>query len=448
MSAQQRDEYLEVGMADSLISELNATGRLVVLPASSARQYGGEGRNGAAAGGQLKVDAVIEGSVQRLDNALRVTARLVRVKDGALLWAGSIDGTFANLFNVQDSLARQIIGALSLKLTPAQQSLLTRRTTADPDAYEWYQKGRFFAGRRTADGFERAIAYYQRAIDKDPRYALAWSGLSDAHMLTAWYSTRPVKTAHALAKAAALRAVALDDSLAEAHTSLAVVHENADWAFRDAEREFQKALLLNPNYPTAHHWYGEFLGLMGHTPDALAHLRRAQQLDPLSTIVGADTAKVLIDARRYDEAILECQRMLELDPNFAPARGWLYMAYAWNGMYRQAEAEQDRMEAGRSPVDSSLGKAVFYTLAGQPAKAAEFSLQFHQIAKTESVHTWQFALFYILVQPDKDKAFEWLQKAYDERSPYLMAAKVAPDFDPVRSDPRFHQLLHHINFLD
>jgi TPR repeat protein len=140
--------------------------------------------------------------------------------------------------------------------------------------------------------------------------------------------------------------------------------------------------------------------------------------------------------------------MLELDPNFGPARGWLQVAYAWNGMYRQAEAEQDRMEGSRNPIDGSLGKAVFYTLAGQPAKAAEFGLQFKRIAKTGLAHTWQLALFYIQVQPDKDKAFEWLGKAYDERNPYLMAAKVAPDFDPIRADPRFQQLLHRINFLE
>lgn len=448
MSAQQRDEYLEFGMADALISKLSGAPTLIVRPIDAVRQLPSGGKNAVETGRKLRVDSVLEGSVQKLNDALRVTARLIRVRDGELLWAGSIDDTFANLFTVQDSLARQVMEAMAIRLTPEQQKLVARRDTADTDAYLWYQKGRFFASRRTAEGFEKAIASYQKAIDKDPQYALAWSGLSDAHMLTAWYYQRPEKTAHALAKEAALRAIALGDSLAEAHTSMAVVYENADWAFSNAAREFQRALALNPNYAAAHHWYGEFLGFMGRTADALMHLRRAQQLDPFSSIIGADTAKVLIDARRYDEAIEECRRTLELDPTFPPARGWLQVAYLWKGMYSQSQVQDDLRKIGRSDIDIALSKALFYTLSGQQTKASEFRRQFQQLIQGGQAQPWQMALLYIQVQPDSDKAIEWLNKAYDQRNAWMMSAKVSPDFDPIRSDPRFQDLIRRMNFLD
>jgi DNA-binding winged helix-turn-helix (wHTH) protein/TolB-like protein/tetratricopeptide (TPR) repeat protein len=448
MSAQQRDEFLEFGMADALISRLNGAGTLIVRPIDAVRQVPSGGSDAVEAGRKLRVDGVVEGSVQKLNDALRVTARLIRVRDGEVLWAGSIDDTFGNLFKVQDSLARQVMEAMAIRLTPERQKLVTRRDTTDPDAYLSYQKGRFFASRRTAEGFEKAIASYQKAIDKDPGYALAWSGLSDAHMLTAWYYARPEKTAHALAREAALRAIALDDSLAEAHTSMAVVYENADWAFSNAQREFQRALGLNPNYATAHHWYGEFLGFMGRTPDALMHLRRAQELDPLSPIIGADTAKVLIDAHRYDEAIEECRRTLELDPTFSPAHGWLEVAYIWKGMYPQAQAEDDLRDIKRNAPDFSLQKALLYTLSGQRAKASEFRRQFQELVRGGPAPPWQMALLYIQVQPDSDKAIEWLRKAYDQRNAWMMSAKVAPDFDPIRSDPRFQDLIRSMNFLD
>jgi tetratricopeptide (TPR) repeat protein len=296
--------------------------------------------------------------------------------------------------------------------------------------------------------FEKAIAYYQRAITKDPRDALAWSGLSDAYMLTAWYHTRPAKLAHMLARKAALRAIALDESLPEAHTSMAVVHENADWGFRAAEHEFQRALEINPNHVTAHHWYGEFLGLMGHSPDALAHLRRAQELDPLSSIIGADTAKVLIDARRYNEAIEVCQSTLELDPGFRPAGVWLRVAHSWSGMHQMAEDETDRLEAGRETSDSYLGRAVTYMASGKPESAEEFRRKSQKNADREQPPAWQMAVMYLQVQPDADKAITWLRKAYDERDPWMKSLKVAPEFDAIRSDPRFQDLVRRMNFPD
>jgi DNA-binding winged helix-turn-helix (wHTH) protein/TolB-like protein/tetratricopeptide (TPR) repeat protein len=448
MSAQQRDEFLEFGMADALISRLNGSGTLIVRPIDAVRQIQSGPSDAVEAGRKLRVDGVVEGTVQRLNDALRVTARLIRVRDGEVLWAGSIDDTFGNLFSVQDSLARQVMAAMAIRPAPERQNLVRRRDTTDPDAYLSYQKGRFFASRRTAEGFEKAIASYQKAIDKDPGYALAWSGLSDAHMLTAWYYARPEKTAHALAKEAAVRAIALDDSLAEAHTSMAVVYENADWAFPKAQREFQRALELNPNYATAHHWYGEFLGFMGRTSDALMHLRRAQELDPLSPIIGADTAKVLIDARRYDEAIEECHRTLELDPSFLPAHGWLESAYIWKGMYPQAQAEDDLRGIKQNAPDSVLGRALLYTLSGQPAKAAGFRREFQGLVRGGYAQPWQMAFLYIRVQPDSDKAVEWLRRAYDQRNAWMMSAKVAPDFDPIRSDPRFQNLIRSMNFLE
>jgi tetratricopeptide (TPR) repeat protein len=187
---------------------------------------------------------------------------------------------------------------------------------------------------------------------------------------------------------------------------------------------------------------------MGRPADAIVHMRRAQQLDPLSTIIGADTAKVLIDARRYDEAIEECRRMLELDPAFRPARGWLITAHIWKGMYQQAETEMEALDEGQETADAYLDRAFLYASSGNPGKAAEWVLKFRRMAERGQAQAWQMALLYILVQPDTGKAFDWLRRAYDERNAYLMAVKVAPDFDRVRSDPRFQDLIRRMNFLD
>ncbi len=447
LSSQQRDEYLELGMADTLISQLNGTGRLVVRPVSSIYRFVAAS-DPVSVGRKLQVDAVLQGRVQKIDGALRINAQLIRVRDGALVWAGSVDGPFTTLFTLQDSLARQVIAALALRLTPAEQIRFAKRATTDPDAYESYQKGRYFAARRTPEGFEKAIAWYGKAIAQDPRNALAWSGLADAYMLTAWYDLRPVNTARSLAKNAAVRSLALDDSLAEAHVSMALVLESGDWDFRSAEHEFQRALQLNPNYATAHHWYGEFLGLMGRPDEALSHLRRAHQLDPLSSIIGADTARALINARRYDEAIAECRDTLELDPEFRPASGWLATAYTWRGMYRQAELEIDRFEAGRETMYGTLGKAVVYSAEGDGPRAYEALRKIQRMSAQTPLPGWQMATIYLAIKPDKDKAFEWLAKMREEKNPFMLALKVGPEFDPIRADPRFQELLRGMNFTD
>ncbi len=341
-------EHLGLGMADALITRLGSTKLLLVRSTGTVQKYTVPGLDPVAAGRDLQVDSVLDGSIQTAGDRLRTTVRLLRVSDGSTLWAGTFDERLTDIFSVQDAISQRIAGALALELTEAQRSLLTRRDTSDSEAYQLYLRGRFFWNKRSRDGFERGIAYFRQAVEKDPAYALAYSGLADSHIGMTYYHYAAPHSAMPLARTAALKALEIDASLAEAHASLAHVKANYEWDWAEAERLFSKAIALEPEYATAHQWFGmHFLAPMGRLEEAIAETRRAQQLDPLSAVFNAFVGATLYFARRHDEAIEECRKTVDLHPDFGVAHWYLGRAYLQKG---RLPGGADRAPEGGDPL--------------------------------------------------------------------------------------------------
>jgi TolB-like protein len=444
ITGKNRDESLEFSMADSLTARLSATGQVNVRSTASMSLFPDVRPDPVAAGRRLNVDAVLDGTIQKMDGSLRVTARLIRVRDDALLWSASLDDSFAHLFEMQDSLTRQIAGALSLR----QSMVLTKRDTSDIEAWESYQKGRFFAAKRTPEGFQKAIGCYKDAIAKDANYVMAWSGLADAYMLSAGYFTAPANPSHKLAREAAARAIALDPQSPEAHTSMALVHENAEWDFRESDKEYRRAIELNPNYATAQDWYGEFLVYMGRTADGLAHLRRAEQTDPLSPNVGGDVAFALLNARRYDEAISEANKVLDMHPDFLRAHRALNIAYFWNRTWGLEEKELRRLSAYDAPGDAEAAVALFFSASGQNERAAQFVVKYRRTGARRGGPASREFMTAMFVLHDRLAAIDILEAGYTKHDAYLTSLKIGREFDTLRDDARFRSLVRHMNFLN
>jgi DNA-binding winged helix-turn-helix (wHTH) protein/TolB-like protein len=435
-------EYLGLGMADALITRLGSTKRLLVRSTGSVQKYTVPGLDPVAAGRDLGVDSVLEGNIQTAGDRLRTTVRLLRVSDGSTVWAGTFDERLTDIFSVQDSISQRVAGALALELTEAQRSRLTRRDTSDSEAYQLYLRGRFFWNKRSRDGFERGASYFRQAAEKDPAYALAYSGLADSHIGMAFYHYASPQAAMPVARAAALQALEIDDSLAEAHASLAHVKTNYEWDWPEAERLWRKAMALEPEYATAHQWFGiHYLAPMGRLEEAIAETRRAQRLDPLSAVYNAFVGASLYFARRYDEAIEECRKTIDLHPDFGVAHWYLGRAYLQKG--RQQEALAELREAvtlsGDSPLmKSSLGVA--YALAGDRAAAKAMLDDLTKLRAESYASALDLADIHAALG-DRERAFHWLDQAASERSFHLVYLKVWPELDPVRPDPRFKALI-------
>jgi TolB-like protein/Flp pilus assembly protein TadD len=434
-------EYLGLGMADALITRLGRT-NLRVLSTGAVQKYTVPGLDPVSAGRDLQVDSVLEGSIQTSGDRLRTTVRLLRASDGSTLWAGTLDERLSDIFSVQDSISQRLVEALALELTEAQQSLLTRRDTSDSEAYQLYLRGRFFWNKRTSDGFERGITCFRQAVAKDPAYALAYSGLADSHIGTAFYHYASPHAAMPLARAAALKALEIDDSLAEAHASLAHVKTNYEWDWREAERLSRRAIALRPEYATAHQWYGVHnLAPMGRLEEAIAETRRARQLDPLSAVFNAFVGASLYFPRRYDEAIVECRRTIDLHPDFGVAHWYLGRAYIQKRRFPEAIAELQKavtLSGGSPLMKGTLG--VGYALAGDRAAAERTRDELERLRAESYASALDLADIHVALG-DRERAFRWLDQAADERAFHLIYLKVRPELDPLRPDPRFKALI-------
>jgi DNA-binding winged helix-turn-helix (wHTH) protein/TolB-like protein/Tfp pilus assembly protein PilF len=444
IGAGEEDEYLGLGMADALITKLSNVREVNVRPTSAVRKYGAEGQDPVAAGRELRVEAVLEGSVQRAGDRIRVTVQLVSVRDGAPLWAGKFDEQFTNIFAVQDRISEQVARAL----TPggAGKELLTKRYTENSEAHQLYLKGRFFWNKRTVDGLKKGVGYFEEAVEKDPSYALAYVGLADSYSLLSEYDGLPPQQAYPEARKAATRALELDEELAEAHAALASIKAAYDWDWPGAEREYRRAIELNPNYETAHQWYAEYLSGMGRHGEAVAEIRRAKEINPASLIINSVEAWVLYYGRDYDQAIAQGQKVVEMDPNFAEVHEYLKRCYDQKGMYREAIAARQtrRRLAGYDATE---------TRALREAAAATSAAVYWQKRLEQDVEDMKrepstaFEMAEMLAQLGrKDEAFVWLERAREERSFWMMYLKVAPNLDPLRSDPRFADLLRRVGY--
>ncbi len=434
-------EHLGIGMTDTLITALSSVRDMRVLPTSSVLRYDGT-EDALLVGQALKVDTVLEGTIQQSGDRIRVTVRLTRVRDKWPLWAGKFDEDFNGYLAIQDSISERVTSALALRLTSEDRSRLMKHHTKNAEAYQLYIRGRYFWNKRTRDGYQKAIKLFNEAIEKDPSYALAYSGLADCYVLGG--DAKSTEEAFSKAKEAAVKAIALDDTLAEAHASFALTRMAYDWNFAAAEEEFRRAIALNPNYPTAHQWYADCLILMGRVDEAIASVDRAQGLDPLSLIISRDAGRISYFARRYDEAIAECRKTLEMDPGFYPARITLGDAHVQKNAYDEALAEYNSvisLSGGRARMRASL--AYVYARSGKETEARRALSELKAMVEGRPASSFDLATAYTGLG-DKDNAFRWLEAAYRERSYRLIYMLIDPVFDPLRSDDRFKDIVSRI----
>lgn len=437
------EEYLGMGLADVLITKLSNIRRIIVRPTSAVLQYSGLSQDATLIGTQLRVKLVLEGTIQKLSDRLRVTVQLVSVDEAAPIWADKFDEKMTDIFEIEDRVSEHLAEALTLKLTTAETQVLKKRHTEDTEAYQSYLKGRYFWNRRSPDAVKKAIEYFEQAINRDPSYALAHAGLADGYNIAGFWGFSPPIEAFPKAAAAAKEALKLDDTLAEAHASLAWATQHYDRDRTTAEAEFKRALELSPNYVTALQWYALFLMQEGRFDEALPELTRAQEIDPLSLAVSFNIGLLLLFARRYDDAIAQGRRTLELEPDYVIARGFLALSYGYKSMFDECVAEYQRcVETVRS--SSNLAALGFgYAISGRSDEARALLDELEDGASYAYVSPVSLAQIYVSLG-EADRAFECFERAYEERDPWLLWNKVNPVFDSLHSDPRFQDLLARI----
>jgi DNA-binding winged helix-turn-helix (wHTH) protein/Tfp pilus assembly protein PilF len=435
------DAYLGLGLADAVITRLSNLQRLTVRPTSAVRRYLGEAREPATVARTLKVDAVLDGTIQRAGDSLRLTVQLVSVRDATPLWAGKLDAVATDLFALEDSLSQKLADELRLHLSHQERAGLSRASPPQPAAYQAYLRGRYFWNRRSLESLQKAIDYFEQAIALDAEYAAAWAGLADCHVLLPLYGPIPPRQAFPQAIAAAERALTLDDSLAEAHTSLAYAKFFFDRNWIAAERGFTRAVSLNPGYPTAHHWYGFLLSALGRHAEAQKALRRALELDPFSLVINADLGMVLYFARNSAAAVEQFKKTVELDPAFSYAHFGLGLALQAGGDLDRAVRSSKRA-LGLSPssamMQAALGQAL--AAAGQEAAAREILDELTERSGREHVEASHFA-FILTALGETERAIDQLEKACDERSRFVAFLATWPIFDPLRDNARWDALL-------
>ncbi len=438
-------EYLSDGMTEGVINTLSQLPNLKVKSLSSVRRYKGREADAQVVARELSVRALLTGRVfQRGDN-LSISVELVDARDNNHLWGAQYNRKLSEILAVQEDISRAISEKLRLRLTGKQIQLLAKRSTENTEAYQVYLKGRHYWGKWTEEGFTKGVDYFEQAIEKDPKFALAHAGVADSYSLLAWSGMVPPREGYPKAKAEAIKALEFDDTLAEAHASLALVRECYDWDWTGAEQEFRRAIELDSNYATAHEWYGNYLAEMGRFDEAFQEIRRAQELDPLSLIVNRDAGQALYYARKYDQAIEQLRKTLEMDPNFAPARVTLELVYEERGMYKEVVAEWQKALTLSGNTELAADLAQEYTASGYKGILQKWLEGSKEVAKRRYFSSYTIAMTYARLG-EKDQAFQWLEKSYEDRDSRLVSLRVEPMFDSLRSDPRFQDLLLRIGF--
>jgi len=430
-------EYFTDGLTEEMITQIGRLHppRLGVIARSTTMRYKNVKKPIKEIGRELGVHYILEGGVRRAGDRVRVSVRLIQVSDETNLWAESYDRCLADVLQLQAEIARATASEIRLTLTRGQQLRLGGGRPVNPEAHDIYLKGRYCWNRRTEEGLTKAVNYFNQAISSDPEFAAAYSGLADAYSILGTYGALSPNDAFLPAKAAAGRALEIDDTLAEAHTSLAWASFLFDWNWSVAEKEFDRAIELNPNYPTAHFWRGVYLTSMGRISEALVEMHRAQDLDPLSLPVVAIGGWIFCLSRQYDQALEQSQKALVMDPNYALAHSYLGKALEQKGMWKEAIAELHLgfTLSGGIPIHLAQ-KGHAYAVAGEKHKAEETLHELKNLAKTRYVSAIEVALVYAGLR-DKRAAFAWLRKAYDERARLPLFLKMDPAFDSLRSDP-------------
>jgi TolB-like protein/Tfp pilus assembly protein PilF len=433
-------EYFCEGLKESIIHALKQARNLRV-PATTSL-FEGKQRDYREIGQTLKVMTVLDGSVQKVEDKVRIIAKLIDIADESIIWTDQFDPEQEDIFSILDKISMTIVDELEVNLLGGEKTKIVKRYTEDPEAWDLYSWGRYYWNKRTENGFKTAIDYFELAIRKDPSYALAHAGLADCYILLGHYAYLTPDEAFPKAKKEAQKALSIDNTIAEAHTSLAYISTLYEWDWERAESEFERAIDLNPNYATAHHWYAVFLFAMERYDEALDEIERAQELDPGSNIINTDAGGPYYFMRRYDQAIKAYKNVLAIDDGFWRAHWDLGITYSQKEMYEEALAEIQKAKElykGWQP-GIEMGIGIVYARMGRREEAEQVLNSLLERAKQEYVTPWVFANLYFALA-ENDQGFDWLERAYKVRNPQLIFLRENPFYDSVRSDPRFTAML-------
>jgi TolB-like protein/DNA-binding winged helix-turn-helix (wHTH) protein/Flp pilus assembly protein TadD len=444
LSSDPAQDYFADGMTEELISDLGQISALRVISRTSVMVYKRARKPLPQIARELNVDAVVEGTVLRSGDQVRVTAQLIEATADKHLWSQSYEGELQDTLALQNQVAMAIADQIRISLNPQEQAALKSARVVKPEAYVSYLKGRYFWNKRTADGLKVALAYFNQAIDEDPKYAQAYSGLADTYALLGdWqYAAMTPREALPKAKAAAIKALELDSALGEAHNSLAFCLDGFDWDFDSAGKEFLRALELNPGYATAHHWFAWHLALLHRLDEAIAEMKKAENLDPLSLVINADLAELLALAHSYDQSILQSRKTIEMDPNFGLAHNHLAQAYLQKKMNDEAVAELRKavqLSGGSPTCLANLARA--YVASGKVSEAEKLLSDLKNRSTPGQSLASEIAVIYVALG-DTNQAITWLNKGYQER--FNPGVLLRPGFDAIRSDPRFEDLVRRV----
>jgi len=444
LSAEKDNEYFSEGLTEEIIMNLSKLQMLKVIARGSTMHYAKEGKTHKETASDLGVQYLLEGSVRRQGRDLRITAQLIDALRDVYVWSETYRGTIADIFDIQEKVAVEIVQALQLRLSPDEKQNLKKRFTENTGAYQLYLQGRFFWNKRSEQGLKTAIKYFEQAIENDPHYALAWAGIADSYSLLGEFGNIPRKELYPKARAAVNKALEIDNRLAEVHTSLASILMLREWDWVNSAKEFKLALELNPNYATAHHWYSQWFLDMGRLEESLQMISRAAELDPVSQAILKDKGLTLYYNRQYDEAVEMAKTTLELDPSYAAAHRLLSLAYQGRKQFDEAIAENQKWgKLTGNKTETAITLAQLYAISGQVEEARKLidDVKRNKLA-TEQIHRG-LALVYAALG-EIDTAFECLEESYDYHEESILSLKVDPKADPLRSDPRFVPLLKKI----
>jgi DNA-binding winged helix-turn-helix (wHTH) protein/TolB-like protein/lipoprotein NlpI len=440
------DEYLGLGTADALITRLSNTGKVLVRPTSAIEKYRNSSISVQGAGKEQQVDAIIDGRIQREGNRVRMTVQMVRVGDGAQLWAQTFDEEFTNIFSLEDEVSERVAHSIRLQLNNKEEKRFTKRPTENQEAYSAFVKGRYYWNKRTNEGMMKGLEYFREAIRMDPNFAEAYEGVADSYAALGLYAAIPPEEAFPAARDAAHKALQMNEDLADAHATLGLIDFYYDWNGPAAQNEFHRAFDVNPNYAMAHSWNAENLAAMGRFPEALVEARRAVEEDPLSLIVNSNAGWTFCLAGQYEEAIQTLSRAIDIDPSFPRTHFRLGNVYETRGLYDKAITEFTQavqLSGGDVYYTAGLGHA--YAMAGRTSDAQQILISLLHRSAHQYVPAFAMAMVYAGLK-DNGQALYWLEKTSADHSTSMAYLKVDPFLSGLRSDPRFAKLLQRVKF--
>jgi serine/threonine protein kinase/tetratricopeptide (TPR) repeat protein len=436
-------EYLADGVTEGIISSLSRVPELRVMARSTVFSYKGREVNAQKVGKELNVDAVLLGRVAQRGDTLTIQTDLVGVSDGSELWGDQFNRRVSDLIAVQGDIAKDIYDNLRPRLAPGEAPQVAKHDTENPEAYQLYLQGLFYWNKWTEEGFRKATDYFNKAVEKDPNYAQAYAGLADTYNFLGESGYMAPQQVWQNAKSAAMQAVRLDDTLPEAHISLALVRESYDWDWAGAESEFKRAIALNPNSAAGHLWYGDFLTRMGRFDEARMELKKAQELDPLSLLTNTSLGRLLYFTRQYDPAVRQLTKTLDMDAKFVPAQHAIESAYAQNGMFREAIAQRQKVLTLSGNPDLAAAIGDDFRTSGYPGVMKSWLEGLQEVSKRGYVSAYNLAQIHARLG-EKNQALESLEQAFNQRDSNLTYVKVEPAFDDIRSDPKYQQLVQRL----